>query len=209
SGRPCHHISCHRTLGDEPPAFHGLFVHFITQVATFFRDTRISTLFMERQQSSLKEISFGSIATVRRAGLNLRSSLKQASYGQMNVLRIEGMQLLRQAYMILEAEDIRREFAAESGWDTLEQVARRHLGGEALNAASRSRLAVTGRQVLIWLAQPHILVNGRTAFETALLKIAEACEEWLTTAQTLSQSQETVAPRSAENIVQFRRRRTL
>lgn len=190
-------------------AFHGLLVHFITEVASYFRDTRISELFRERQQVSLKEKSFGSIATVRRAGLNLRSNLKEASYGQVNVLRLEGMQLLRQAYTILEADDIRREFAAESGWDTLEQVGRRYLG-EKLQAASRSRLAVTGRSILIWLAQPHILLNGRAQFDTALLKIGESAEEWLTTAQTLSQEQEVQTGRPAAarpqpgNVVAFR-----
>jgi len=189
-------------------AFHNLFVNFIGHVATYFRDTRISTLFLERRETSLKEINFGSIATVRRSGLDLRGNLKDASYGQVNVLRIEIMQLLQQAYAILEADDIRREFAAESGWDTLEQIARRYLG-EQLNAASRSRLATAGRQILIWLAQPYILSNGRTAFETALLKIGESCEEWMTTAQMLSQGSESNTTRKPAKVIEFKRGRTV
>lgn len=54
---------------------------------------------------------------------------------------------------------------------------------------------MTGRSILIWLAQPHILLNGRAQFDTALLKIGEAAEEWLTTAQTLSQDQDGQAGR--------------
>lgn len=72
---------------------------------------------------------------------------------------------------------------------------------------------MTGRSILIWLAQPHILLNGRAQFDTALLKIGEAGEEWLTTAQTLSQDQEgqTGRPAAARpqpgNVVAFQGRR--
>jgi hypothetical protein len=46
-------------------------------------------------------------------------------------------------------------------------------------------MAVTGREVLRWLAQPFILQTTRAQFETLLLEIAEQAEEWLTSAQAM------------------------
>jgi hypothetical protein len=46
-------------------------------------------------------------------------------------------------------------------------------------------MGVTGREVLRWLAQPHILQTTRAQFETLLLEIAEQAEEWLTSAQAM------------------------
>ncbi|MGZ7056374.1 MAG: hypothetical protein ACXVK3_12655, partial [Candidatus Angelobacter sp.] len=47
------------------------------------------------------------------------------------------------------------------------------------------RMGVTGREVLRWLAQPHILQTTRGQFEALLLEIAEQAEEWLTSAQAM------------------------
>ncbi len=55
--------------------FHGLFSHFANQVALFWRDKRISDVMRERAYDP----SFGSIAVVRRAGLDLRNNLKFTS----------------------------------------------------------------------------------------------------------------------------------
>jgi hypothetical protein len=46
-------------------------------------------------------------------------------------------------------------------------------------------MGVTGREVLRWLAQPHILQSTRSQFETLLLQIADQSEEWLTSAQAM------------------------
>ncbi|MFI9811715.1 hypothetical protein [Saccharothrix variisporea] len=52
--------------------FHRLFVHFANQVTLFWRDKRISDVIRAR----VYDPSFGSIAVVRRAGLDLRNNLK-------------------------------------------------------------------------------------------------------------------------------------
>jgi hypothetical protein len=57
-------------------------------------------------------------------------------------------------------------------------------------------MGVTGREVLRWLAQPHILNTARAQFETLLLEIAEYSEEWLTSAQAMQ-----LADRTATNRV--------
>src|ERR1700741_2519695 len=56
--------------------FHKLFAHFIHQVTLFWRDKRISDVIRERAYDP----SFGSIAIVRRAGLDLRNNLKRLSF---------------------------------------------------------------------------------------------------------------------------------
>jgi hypothetical protein len=160
--------------------FHKLFAHFVHQVTLFWRDKRISDVIRERAYDP----SFGSIAVVRRAGLDLRNNLKWLSFGHLNVLRVEVMQLLEEAFKILNSADIKRLFGADNGWDVLEEVLIRYFN-ERLVTSPRQRMGVTGREILRWLAQPHILQTTRAQFETLLLEVAEHSEEWLTSAQAM------------------------
>jgi hypothetical protein len=160
--------------------FHGLFSQFNAEVARFFRDKRISEVIRERASDP----SFGSIAIVRRAGLDLRYNVKNFSYGHVNVLRTEAMQLLEEAMAILESDDIKQLFGAETAWDVIEDVLRRYFR-ESVNVSARNRMAIAGRDILRWLAQSHILNTTRPQFEALLQEIAEPCEEWYTSAQTL------------------------
>jgi hypothetical protein len=171
--------------------FHTLFSHFVQQVTLFWRDKRISDVIRERAYDP----SFGSIAIVRRAGLDLRNNLKWLSFGDVNVLRVEVMQLLEEAFKILDAPDVKRLFGADNAWDVVEEVLIRYYK-ERLVTSPRQRMGVTGREVLRWLAQPYILTTTRAQFETLLLDIAENSEEWLTSAQALQ-----VADRTASNRV--------
>ncbi len=160
--------------------FHGLFGHFANQVALFWRDKRISDVMRDRAYDP----SFGSIAVVRRAGLDLRNNLKFTSYGHVNVLRVEVMQLLDEAYRILGSDDIKRIFGADTAWDVIEIILAQYYG-ERLVTSPRQRMAIAGRELFRWLAQPHVLQTQRTQFETLLLGIAAYAEEWLTSAQSL------------------------
>jgi hypothetical protein len=160
--------------------FHNLFSHFINQVTLYWRDKRISDVIRERAYDP----SFGAIAIVRRAGLDLRNNLKWTSYGHLNVMRVEVMQLLDEAFRILEADDIKRLFGADTSWDVVEEVLIRYFG-ERLVTSPRQRMGVAGREVLRWLGQPHILQKTRPQFEALLLEIAEYAEEWLTSAQAM------------------------
>jgi hypothetical protein len=160
--------------------FHKLFAHFVHQVTLFWRDKRVSDVIRERAYDP----SFGSIAIVRRAGLDLRNNLKWLSFGHLNVLRVEVMQLLEEAFKILNSADVKRLFGADNAWDTLEEVLIRYFN-ERLVTSPRQRMGVTGREIMRWLAQPHILQTTRAQFETLLLEIAEQAEEWLTSAQAM------------------------
>ena len=168
-------------VGSRPNTeFHKLFAHFIHQVTLFWRDKRISDVIRERAYDP----SFGSIAIVRRAGLDLRNNLKWLSFGHLNVMRVEVMQLLEEAFKILDADDVKRLFGADNAWDVVEEVLIRYFN-ERLVTSPRQRMGVTGREILRWLAQPHILQTTRSQFETLLLEIAEQAEEWLTSAQAM------------------------
>jgi hypothetical protein len=160
--------------------FHELFSLFIREVTIYWRDKRVSEVIRERAYDP----SFGSIATVRRAGLDLRNDLKFASYGNLNVLRVEVMQLLDEAFRILNADDVKRLFGADSAWDVIEEVLT-HYFHEKPETSPRQRMAVTGRDILRWLAQPHILQSTRAQFEALLQQIAEPAEEWLMSAESL------------------------
>lgn len=160
--------------------FHNLFSHFINQVVLYWRDKRISDVIRERAYDP----SFGSIAVVRRSGLDLRNNLKFTSYGHLNVLRVEVMQLLDEAFRVLNSDDIKRLFGADNAWDVIEEVLIRYFN-ERLVTSPRQRMAVAGREILRWLAQPHVLQTQRAQFEALLLEIAENSEEWLTSAQAM------------------------
>ena len=160
--------------------FHKMFTHFVNQVTLFWRDKRISDVIRERAYDP----SFGSIAIVRRAGLDLRNNLKFTSFGHLNVLRVEVMQLLDEAFRILNAEDVKNLFGADNAWDVVEEVLIRYFD-ERLVTSPRQRMAVSGREVLRWLSSPHVLETTRAEFETLLLEVAEYAEEWLTSAQAM------------------------
>jgi hypothetical protein len=160
--------------------FHNQFGHFINQVALYWRDKRISDVVRERAYDP----SFGSIAIVRRAGLDLRNNLKFTSFGHLNVMRVEVMQLLEEAFKILGADDVKNLFGTDNAWDTVEEILVRYFN-ERLVTSPRQRMGVAGREVLRWLAQPYIMKMQRGQFEALLLEIAEFAEEWLTSAQSL------------------------
>jgi hypothetical protein len=179
--------------GNVPPVpgaqpnhqFHALFVNFMMQVAEFFRDKRVSEVIRPRADDP----SFGSIAVVRRAGLDLRNNLDSASYGHINVLRVEVMQLLDEAFVILESDDIKRLFGATDAWDVIEEVMRQHLNQPQINASQRNRMGIAGSEVLQWLSHPYILKTSRAEFEGLLLDIGDRAEEWTTSAQALGMVQ--------------------
>ncbi|HEX8152058.1 MAG TPA: hypothetical protein VF698_02980 [Thermoanaerobaculia bacterium] len=160
--------------------FHPLFTQFVRETALFWRDKRVSEVIRERSNDP----SFGSIATVRRAGLDLRYNVNFTSYGHLNVLRVEVMQLLEEAFRIMNAPDVRSLFGADTAWDVVEEILTRYYN-ENPNTSARQRMAVTGREILRWIAQPHILQTSRAQFEALLVEVAEYAEEWLTSADSL------------------------
>lgn len=172
------------------PEFHGLFRHFIIETAKYWRDKRISEVI----RHNATDPTFGSIAIVRRAGLDLRNNMKNSSYGYINVLRIETSQALAESFKVLESPDVRAQFGAQNAWDVIELVLWQYFH-ESVHASTMNRMAVAGRDVIRWLAEPFILRTNRTDFETLLYRIAESAEEWLSSEEGMTMSRPTPPPR--------------
>jgi hypothetical protein len=171
--------------------FHGLFKHFIGETAKFWRDKRISEVIRERATDP----TFGSIAIVRRAALDLRNNLKNSSYGWVNVMRVETSQALAEAFKVLEAPDIKAQFGAENAWDVIELVLWQYFR-ESVNASAMNRMAVSGREIIRWLAEPYVLKTNRPDFEALLYRIAEYAEEWISSEEGMRLSRPTPPPRN-------------
>lgn len=168
--------------GSKPNhAFHSHLTGFMQQVSQYFRDKRIS----EVVRTNASDPSYGSIASVRRRGLDLRNNVKSASYGHASVMSVEASQLLQEAFTILGADDIKQLFGADDAWDVVSEVMRRYLGVAHVPVSQRSRMARSGQDVLNYLASNAILKTTRPQFEASLQFIADAAEEWLTSAEEL------------------------
>lgn len=179
------------TPGTRPNTeFHGLFKHFIVEVAEYWQQKRISEVI--RHHAS--DPTFGSIAIVRRAALDLRNNMKNTSYGYVNVLRIETSQALAECFKVLEAPDIMAQFGAQNGWETIELVMWQYFQ-ESVQASTMNRMAVAGREMIQWLAEPFVLKNDRTQFETLLYRIAEPAEEWISSEEGMRMTRPTPPPR--------------
>lgn len=172
------------------PEFHGLFRHFIGEAAKYWRDKRISEVIRERATDP----TFGSIAIVRRAALDLRNNLKNSSYGYINVLRVESSQALEESFKVLESPDLKAQFGADNAWDLIELVLWQYFH-QSVNASTMNRMAVTGREIIRWLAEPYVLKKNRTDFEALLLRIAEYAEEWISSEEGMRLSRPTPPPR--------------
>jgi len=184
--------------GAEPnTAFHALLSTFCQHVSRFFEDKRVSEVL---RPDGGRE-TFGSMAVVRRSGLDLRHNLKQVSYGHVAVLRSEVMVLLQEAFDILGSHDIINLFGADNGWDVLEEVMKRYLHEIPLTS-QRSRMAVTGRDILRWLAEDYLLNPVRIDFESLLEAIVDACDDWLTSAESLGLTRQ--PDLLGKNVVTFR-----
>ncbi|MCY7277497.1 MAG: hypothetical protein LH702_28120 [Phormidesmis sp. CAN_BIN44] len=172
------------------PPFHGLFSHFIGETAKYWRDKRISEVIRDKATDP----TFGSVAIVRRAGLDLRNNLKNSAYGYINVLRVETSQALAEAFKVLEASDVRAQFGADNAWELIELVLWQYFH-ESVHASTMNRMAVTGRDIILWLAEPFVLERNRTAFEAFLYRIAESAEEWISSEEGMRISRPTPPPR--------------
>ena len=102
---------------------------------------------------------------------------------------------------MLGAPDVINLFGADNAWDVLEEVLKRYLH-EIPVTSQRSRMAVTGRDILRWLSEGYLLSSVRIDFESLLEAIVDACDDWLTSAESLGLQRGSVADRS--NVVTFR-----
>jgi hypothetical protein len=171
--------------------FHGLFTHFIDETAKFWRDKRISEVIRHGGSAP----GFGSAALVRRTALDLRNNIKNSSYGHVHVMRIETSQALAEAFQILDSPDLKAQLGAGNAWDMIELVMWQYFH-RSVAASAMNRMAVSGRSLLQWLAEPYVLTSDRHMFEAKLHPIAEAAEEWLASDQGMRLSRPTPPARN-------------
>ena len=160
--------------------FHPLFVKFIRETARYWEGKRLANVIQQAQGAD----TIGSLAFVRRAALDCAYNVNVSSFGNVNVLRVESMQLLDEGFRILDAPDVKNLFGSQSAWDVAEEVLHRY-HNENPNTSARQRLATAGRDILRWLAQAQTLKMARAEFEARLIEISDACDEWLTSAESL------------------------
>jgi hypothetical protein len=81
----------------------------------------------------------------------------------------------------------------------MEDVLKQHLREQPLSS-QRHRMAVTGREVIRWLGEDYILKDIRTDFEALVEAVVDACDDWLTSAESLGLRKRAVASGGAHVI---------
>jgi hypothetical protein len=129
--------------------FHYQFVALMSALAQYFRDLTIGEVV--RGGQTLDQRPYGTLASVYRIATDLRYALDRASYGNIVALTQEVGLYLKQLLDLFETPDIKKSFDANNKWDVVEQVLNRYLGG-ARELSQRTKMAESGRRVLLWVA---------------------------------------------------------
>ena len=161
--------------------FHRLFTHFVNQVALFWRDKRISDVIRERAYDP----SFGSIAIVRRAGLDLRNNLKFTLVRPPERAARRGHAAARRGVPDPRAPTTSSGSSAPTPPGTSSRRCCSRYFNERLVTSPRQRMAVTGREVLRWLAPAAHPAGHPGPVRGAAAADRRVAEEWLTSAQSL------------------------
>ena len=111
------------------------------------------------------------------------------------MLRVETSQALAEAFRVLDAPDLKAQFGAQNPWDVIELVLWQYFH-ESINASALNRMAVSGREIIRWLAEPFVLRTNRADFEALLYRIAEYAEEWISSEEGMRLSRPTPPPRN-------------
>ncbi len=102
--------------------------------------------------------------------------------------------MLAESFKVLGSKDLMAQFGATDPWDMIELVLWQYFH-ESVQASTMNRMAVAGRDIIRWLAQPFVLNKDRNAFETVLFRIAEPSEEWISSLEGLQAGTITAPPR--------------
>jgi hypothetical protein len=86
------------------------------------------------------------------------------------------------------------QFGATNAWDMIELILWQYFH-ESVQASTMNRMAVAGRDIIRWLAEPFVLNKDRNAFETMLFRVAESAEEWISSLEGLQSGTVTSPPR--------------
>ncbi len=156
--------------------FHRQFVALNAALAQYFRDLLIGEVI--RGGHLLDQRPFGSQATIERLGADLRWQLDRATYGNIVSLTIETSNYLKTVLDALDTPDIKKAFDANTKWDVIEIVSQRHLGGAA-EISQRTKMAETGRQLLLYVADNPFRTADHALFQSEVQSLGRVAEAWI------------------------------
>ena len=158
-------------------SFHSQFVGFMVALSQYFRDMMIGEVI--RGGQLIEQRPFGSIGTVQRIALDLRYALDRSTYGNVFALTIETGHYLKSVLQLLDAPDIKKAFDANNGWDVIEIVSNRYLGGIA-EPSQRAKMAESGRRILQFIADHNFKTSvDPILFQSEIRPVAPHAEAWL------------------------------
>jgi hypothetical protein len=157
-------------------SFHRQFVAFNAAVAQYFRDLLIGEVIRGGQQLDQRPV--GSQATIERLGADLRWQLDRATYGNIVSLTVETSNYLKTVLDALDTPDIRKAFDANTKWDVIEIVSQRYLGGAA-EISQRTKMAETGRQLLLYVADNPFRTPDHQIFQAEVQPLGRVAEAWI------------------------------
>jgi hypothetical protein len=108
----------------------------------------------------------------------MRWQLDRATYGNIVSLTIETSNFLKTILDALDTPDIKKSFDANTKWDVIEIVSQRHLGGAAA-ISQRTKMAETGRQLLLYVADNPFRTQDYTLFQSEVQQLGRVAEAWL------------------------------
>jgi hypothetical protein len=121
---------------------------------------------------------------VQRIGLDLRYALDRTTYGNIFSLAMETGHYLRTVLKLLDAPDIKKAFDANTKWDVVEAVARRHLGG-AIDLSQRAKMAESGRRILQFVADNDFkTATDPVLFQSVIRPMGAHAEAWIAAYRT-------------------------
>lgn len=157
--------------------FHRQLVGFMVALAQYFRDLLIGEVI--RGGQLIEQRPFGSIGTVQRIGLDLRYALDRSTYGNIFSLAMETGHYLKSVLNLLDAPDIKKSFDANTKWDVIEAVSRRHLGGIA-EPSQRAKMAESGRRILQFVADNDFKTAiDPILFQSTIRPMGSHAEAWI------------------------------
>ena len=162
--------------------FHKLLVSFVTSVAKFYRDQRISEVI--RKGAAGLESSFGSLERVRQAGIDLRNSVNRYAYGVTLLFTMEMASYLTECLEILRLPEIHLAYNVKTEWALIEKIGEQKLK-KVEKASVRGTVAQEGKEILSWLGGDMVLEEEAIPFEITLNSVGQAAERWLVAHKSL------------------------
>ncbi|MCA9685495.1 MAG: hypothetical protein KC457_25175 [Myxococcales bacterium] len=159
--------------------FMDLWIRFLSTVSQKFRE--ITSL--ERARVSGEQI--------HKAGRDLAVNLSLHGFAIAHPAGIEMQEIVRKVLAVLDEPEVLTAYGVRDRWQLVDRVSALYLGG-SVNGVKYRTMAVTGSQLIRWLAANHsVLASGSvnslgffdsTGATAEFRTLADWCERWLAVA---------------------------